>query len=70
MSKKNENRISGVVVDCMPNAQFKVEIGEGKIVRAYAAGKIRMHSIKIILGDRVEVVVPDQGEIYRIVYRK
>jgi translation initiation factor IF-1 len=67
---KNENKIKGKVVDCLPNAQFKVEIENGKIVRAYAAGKIRINSIKIVIGDIVEMVVPQQGEIYRIVYRR
>lgn len=67
---KSKNKVSGVVVDCLPNMQFKVDLGDEKIVRTYTAGKVRMNNIKIILGDRVEMAAPDQGEIYRITFRK
>lgn len=67
--KKVENKIKGVVVDCLPNTQFKVELENGKIVLAYMAGRMKLNRIKVILGDKVELVVPDKGEIYRLVFR-
>ncbi len=68
--RKKENKAKGQVVDCLPNAHFKVELeGTGEIIRAYLGGKMKLNSIKVILGDKVEVVVPDQGEIYRLVKR-
>lgn len=66
---KNKNRTNGKVIDCLPNAQFKVELEDGKVVRAYTAGKIRINKIRINLGDSVELEIPSQGEIYRISFR-
>lgn len=66
---KNENKVSGVVIDCLPNVTFKVELEDGKIVRAYMAGKMKINRIKVILGDKVEVEVPEYGDIYRLVRR-
>lgn len=60
----------GIIIDCLPNANFKVELENKQIVRAYTAGKVRMNRIKIILGDSVELAIPEYGEIYRIIYRK
>jgi translation initiation factor IF-1 len=60
----------GIIIDCLPNANFKVELENKEIVRAYTGGKIRMNRIQILLGDKVELAVPEYGEIYRIIYRK
>lgn len=67
--KKQENKTKGLVVDCLPNAHFKVGLEDGKVIRAYMSGKMKVHMIKVILGDKVEVVIPEQGEIYRVVKR-
>lgn len=56
-------------MDALPNLNFKVELPDGKVVRAYTGGKVRMNKIKIIVGDKVEMIVPEQGEIYRITFR-
>ena len=66
---KNNNRTKGKVVDCLPNAHFKVELEDGRIVRAYTAGKIRINKIRISIGDSVSLEIPSQGEIYRISFR-
>lgn len=66
---KDDVKIKGVVVDCLPNCFFMVELENQKTVRAYLAGKMKLNRIKVLLGDKVEVVVPDQGEIYRLVRR-
>ena len=67
--KTNEEKLKGLVVDCLPNLFYKVELEDGKIIRAYMAGKMKLNRIRVIVGDKVEVVVPEKGEIYRLVYR-
>lgn len=66
---KNENTKQGKVLEALPNGQFKVEV-DGKEGRYYSSGKIRIKKIKIVVGDTVEVVIPEQGEIGRIIWRK
>lgn len=66
---KSNNKTTGVIVDTLPNTNFKVELADGKVIRAYLGGKMKLNSIKVIVGDRVEMIAPDQGEIYRVVKR-
>lgn len=66
MDKKYEK---GIVLECLPNLYFKVELESTKIVSAYMAGKMKINKIRVIVGDRVEVLVPEQGIIYRLVKR-
>jgi translation initiation factor IF-1 len=47
--------VEGTVVDCLPNATFRVELENGHKVLAHISGKIRKHYIKIVLLDRVLV---------------
>jgi translation initiation factor IF-1 len=54
MSRKDAIQIDGVVTDIMPNA-FKVELENGMEIRAVLAGKLRMHHIKVLQGDKVSV---------------
>ena len=65
----NENRTRGMIVECLPNAQFRVALENGEIIRGYMSGKMKLNKIKILLGDTVEMEIPEQGEIYRIVFR-
>ncbi|NPV88864.1 translation initiation factor IF-1 [Coprothermobacteraceae bacterium] len=69
-AKKDVIEVEGVVVDKLPNATFKVELPGGKVIIAYASGKMRMHFIRILPGDKVKVELspydPNHG---RIVYR-
>ena len=53
--KQDVIEISGRVVDTLPNAQFKVELENGHEILAHVSGKIRMHYIRILPGDRVTV---------------
>lgn len=63
-------RKTGTVIDCLPDANFKIDFGDGsKILRTYISGKMRKYKIAVLLNDRVEVEVPDIGEIGRIVKR-
>jgi len=47
--------LEGSVLEALPNATFKVELQNGQEILAFVSGKIRMHYIKILPGDRVTV---------------
>ncbi len=47
--------VSGKIMELLPNAQFKVELGTGQVVLAHISGKIRKHNIRVLLGDTVKV---------------
>lgn len=57
MAKQDVIEMEGVVVDTLPNAQFKVELPNGHEILAHVSGKIRMHYIRILPGDRVTVEI-------------
>lgn len=68
--KKNCIRKSGIVVETLPNATFKVRLDEGKEVLGHLAGKLRIYRIKILPGDKVQVeMTPYDENRGRIVYR-
>jgi translation initiation factor IF-1 len=58
------------VLEALPNYNFKVLSEDGKEIRAYVSGKMRMNNIKIIVGDKVDVDLPQGSQIGRIKYRK
>ena len=69
MSRKDAIQIDGVVTDIMPNA-FKVELENGMEIRAVLAGKLRMHHIKVLQGDKVSVELSPYDLTHgRITYR-
>jgi len=53
VAKQDLIEIEGVVVETLPGEKFKVELENGHIVEAHLSGKIRKHSIRILLGDKV-----------------
>lgn len=55
MSKDDVIEAEGVVVESLPNANFKVKLSNGHIILAYISGKLRMNYIKIIPGDTVTI---------------
>jgi translation initiation factor IF-1 len=55
MSKEDSIKLEGQVIDVLPNATFRVELGSGGKVLGYISGKMRKHDIKILLGDTVEL---------------
>ncbi|MCX6712156.1 MAG: translation initiation factor IF-1 [Candidatus Vogelbacteria bacterium] len=60
---------SGIVTEALPNAQFRVKIGADQEVLAYLAGRMRLHRIRVLIGDKVELVLDDYGGRGRIVRR-
>lgn len=62
--------MEGIVLEPLPNAMFKVELDTGHKVLAHISGKMRMHYIRILPGDRVVVELsPYDLSRGRIVYR-
>jgi len=70
MAKEEAIEVEGRVVEPLPNAMFRVELENGHRVLAHISGKMRMHFIKILPGDRVTVELsPYDLTRGRIVYR-
>ena len=55
MPKEDAIEVSGTILENLPNAMFRVELENGQNILAYVSGKMRMHFIKILPGDRVTV---------------
>ena len=55
MPKEEAIQVEGIIVEPLPNAMFRVELENGHKVLAHISGKMRMHFIKILPGDRVTV---------------
>jgi len=53
LSKQDVIEIEGIVKEALPNATFKVELANGKIILAHISGKLRMNFIRILPGDKV-----------------
>lgn len=55
MSKDDAIEAEGKVIECLPNATFKVQLTNGYVINAYISGKLRMNYIRIIEGDNVKL---------------
>ena len=55
MSKQTAIEQDGVILEALSNAMFKVELQNGHVITAHISGKMRMHYIKILPGDKVKV---------------
>ena len=55
MAKQPSIELDGVITEALSNAMFRVELENGHIITAHISGKMRMHYIKILPGDRVRV---------------
>ncbi len=70
MAKEEPIKVEGVVLETLPNAVFKVELENKHQVLAHISGKMRMHFIKILPGDKVTVELsPYDLSRGRITYR-
>ena len=70
MAKKDTIEVEGKVVEPLPNGMFRVELPNGHKVLAHISGKIRLHYIRILPGDRVLVELsPYDLSRGRITYR-
>ncbi len=70
MAKEESIEVEGTVIEPLPNAMFRVELDNGHRVLAHISGKMRMHFIKILPGDKVTVELsPYDLTRGRIIYR-
>ncbi|MGD9143330.1 MAG: translation initiation factor IF-1 [Dehalococcoidia bacterium] len=70
MAKKEAIEVEGTVVEALPNAMFRVELPNGHEVLAHISGKIRMHYIRVLPGDKVLIELsPYDLTRGRITYR-
>jgi translation initiation factor IF-1 len=70
MSKEDTIQMQGEIVETLPNATFRVKLENGHIVLGHISGKMRMHYIKILPGDKVTVeLTPYDLTRGRIVFR-
>ena len=69
MSEQGDH-LKGVVTEMLPNAESLIALDTRfETVRCYLSGKMRLHKIRIAIGDRVEIVLPPQSSVGRIVKR-
>ncbi len=70
MAKKEKLEVEGKVMECLPNAMFRIELTNGHKVLAHISGKMRLHYIKILPGDTVVVELsPYDLSRGRVTYR-
>ena len=70
MAKEDSIEVQGTVLETLPNAMFRVEMENGHKILAHISGKMRMHFIKILPGDKVTVELsPYDLTRGRITYR-
>ncbi len=55
MGKQSNIEVDGTIIESLSNAMFRVELENGHIVIAHISGKMRMHYIKILTGDKVKL---------------
>ena len=70
MAEEEGISVEGIVIEALPNAMFRVELENGHVVLAHVSGKMRMHFIRILPGDKVTVELsPYDLTRGRITYR-
>lgn len=70
MAHKGSTEVVGTVLESLPNTLFRVELEDGKVILCHLSGKMRMHFIKILPGDKVRVeMTPYDQEKGRITFR-
>jgi len=70
MAKEESIEVEGTVLEPLPNAMFRVELENGHKILAHISGKMRMHFIRILSGDKVKVQLsPYDMSRGRITYR-
>lgn len=69
-NKQPVKTVSGIVTESLPNTLFKVQLeGEDKEILTYLAGKMRLHRIRVLIGDKVSIELDPYGGKGRIVKR-
>ncbi len=69
MQKDVPTEVQGVVEEALPNTLFRVTLSTGELLLTYLAGKMRLHRIKVLVGDKVMVQIDPYGGKGRITRR-
>ena len=70
MSKEDVIEFEGTVIEALPGTNFKVELTNGHVILAHISGKLRMHYIRILVGDKVTVAMSPYDLVKgRIIWR-
>ncbi|MCL9972135.1 MAG: translation initiation factor IF-1 [Candidatus Pacebacteria bacterium] len=68
-TKGESGELIGVVTEALPNALFRVQLDDGTEVLSYLAGKMRLHRIRVLVGDKVSLILDPYGGRARVVRR-
>ena len=66
---QEKEKVTGTVIEALPDTQFRVQLENGQEVLAYLAGKMRLNYIKVMMGDKVTLELSPDGKRGRIVRR-
>ena len=66
---QEKEKVTGSVIEALPDTNFKIQLEDGREVLAYLAGKMRMNYIKVMIGDKVTLELSPDGKRGRIVRR-
>jgi translation initiation factor IF-1 len=69
MDTSANEEVQGIVEEALPNTLFRVSLPSGEILLTYLAGKMRLHRIKVLVGDKVMVKLDPYGGKGRITRR-
>lgn len=69
MEESDIDVVEGRVVEALPSTLFRVETADGKEILSYLGGRMRVHKIKVLVGDKVSVQVDPYGGKGRIIKR-
>ena len=70
MAKQPSIEQDGTIIEALSNAMFRVELENGHVITAHISGKMRMHYIKLLVGDQVDMEIsPYDLTKGRIIYR-
>jgi len=69
MDTSSSEEVQGIVEEALPNTLFRVSLPSGEILLTYLAGKMRLHRIKVLVGDKVMIKLDPYGGKGRITRR-
>ena len=70
MSKEDAIEVEGVITEILPSTKFRVKLSNGHVIVAYLCGKMRQHTVRVSVGDKVKVAMsPYDLNSGRITYR-
>ena len=66
---QEKEKVIGTVIEALPDTNFKIQLEDGREVLCYLSGKMRLHYIKVMIGDKVNLELGPDGKRGRIVRR-